>query len=67
MPEKLERELKREAKKKFPKDEERQNAYVYGTLRKLGWRPTREHKRALKGSKPFTPTELLRGYRKGGR
>ena len=34
MPKKLEEKLKREAKKKFPNDKERQDAYVYGTLRK---------------------------------
>jgi hypothetical protein len=38
MPKKLEKKLKREAKKKgFGK--KRSGAYVYGTLRKLGWRP----------------------------
>ena len=42
MPKALERELKRKAAKKFPKDEERQDAYVYGTLRKTGWKPSRE-------------------------
>lgn len=40
MPKKLERKLKREAKKKgFGK--KRTGAYVYGTLRKLGWKPRR--------------------------
>lgn len=38
MPKKLERKLKSEAKKKgFGK--KRTGAYVYGTLRKLGWKP----------------------------
>jgi len=38
MPKKLERALKREAdKKKLTGD--RKNAYVYGTLRKTGWKP----------------------------
>lgn len=38
MPKKLEATLKREAKKKhFGK--RRTNAYVYGTLRKVGWKP----------------------------
>ena len=38
MPKGLERKLKREAKAKaFGK--QRTNAYVYGTLRKLGWKP----------------------------
>lgn len=40
MPKKLERKLKREAKKKgFGR--KRTGAYVYGTLRKLGWKPRR--------------------------
>ncbi len=42
MPKKLEAELKREARKKFPKDKERQDKYVYGTLRKTGWKPKRK-------------------------
>lgn len=45
MPEKLERKLKVEAKKKgFGK--KRTGRYVYGTLReKTGWKPNREKKR----------------------
>ena len=40
MPKKLELKLKREAKKKgFGR--KRTGAYVYGTLRKLGWKPRR--------------------------
>jgi len=35
MPVKLEKELKAKARQKFPKDKERQNAYVYGTLAKV--------------------------------
>ena len=35
MPVKLEKDLKKAAKKKFPKDKERQNAYVYGTINKI--------------------------------
>jgi|WetSurMetagenome_2_1015567.scaffolds.fasta_scaffold96730_3 hypothetical protein len=35
MPIKMERALKKEAKKKFPKNETRQNAYVYGTINKM--------------------------------
>jgi hypothetical protein len=34
MPAELERKLKREAAKKFPGDQERQDRYVYGTLNK---------------------------------
>ncbi len=41
MPKKLERALKRRAKK-LGLSEERKDAYVYGTLRKTGWRPKRE-------------------------
>lgn len=48
MPKKLERKLKSEAKKKGLKGE-KADAYVYGTLRKTGWRPT--FKRVLKGIK----------------
>ena len=46
MPAKLERKLKSEAKKKFPGNEERQDKYVYGTMRKTGWTPSREHKKS---------------------
>lgn len=41
MPKKLESKLKREASKKGLKGE-RKDAYVYGTLRKTGWKPKRE-------------------------
>lgn len=43
MPKKLEAELKRETAKKGLKGE-RKDAYVYGTLRKTGWKPERERK-----------------------
>ena len=39
MPKALETKLQREAKTKFPRDKKRQAAYVYGTLRKTGWKP----------------------------
>jgi len=39
---KVEKSTRKTAKKKFPKDKERQDAYVYGTKRKLGWKPKRE-------------------------
>lgn len=39
MPEKMERALRKEAQKKFPKDKERQDRYVYGKMRKTGWKP----------------------------
>lgn len=35
MPIKLEKELKQEARKKFPKDKKKQDSYVYGTLNKI--------------------------------
>jgi hypothetical protein len=41
---KLERELKKEAKKKGL-GEERSDAYVYGTLRKTGWVPSTQKKK----------------------
>ena len=44
MPKALERSLRRQAHKKgFSK--KRSNAYVYGTLRKTGWKPSREKSR----------------------
>jgi len=44
MPKELEKKLKRQARKKFPGDKERQDRYVYGTLRDTGWKPSREKK-----------------------
>lgn len=43
MPKKMEQALKKEAKKKGLKGE-RADAYVYGTMRKAGWKPEREKK-----------------------
>jgi hypothetical protein len=43
MPKKLEKELKAEARKKGLKGA-RANAYIYGTLRKTGWKPGRAKK-----------------------
>lgn len=48
MPVKLERKLKRQAKKKFPKNKRRQGKYVYGTLRKTGWTSSKKKKRKKK-------------------
>lgn len=42
MPAKLERELKAQASTHKGWSKERKNAYVYGTLRKTGWKPSRE-------------------------
>lgn len=47
MPVEQERKLKRQATRKGLTGK-RRNAYVYGTLRKMGWKPMREkrsHKR----------------------
>lgn len=44
MPAKMERELRAEARKKFPGDKARQNRYVYGTMRKTGWKPNTQKK-----------------------
>lgn len=41
MPKELEEKLSREAESKRL-GEKRKNAYIYGTMRKLGWRPQRE-------------------------
>jgi hypothetical protein len=46
MPVKLERELKRKVAGKDWSDEKK-DAYVYGTLRKTGWKPKREKKKEL--------------------
>lgn len=55
MPEEMERRLRAEASHKGW-SEERKDAYVYGTMRKTGWKPDREKKyshnvvkRALEG------------------
>jgi hypothetical protein len=34
--------LEKTAKKKFPKDKERQDRYIYGGKRNMGWKPKRE-------------------------
>ena len=44
MPAAAEALLKREAGKHKGWSKERKNAYVYGTLRKMGWKPAREKK-----------------------
>lgn len=43
MPKKMEKELVKEAKKKGLTGE-RKDAYVYGTMRKTGWKPEQEKK-----------------------
>lgn len=50
MPKQLERKLRKEAEKKFGGIKnptlraDKMDAYVYGTLRKTGWKPSRERK-----------------------
>lgn len=44
MPKAMEKELKATARKKFPGNKERQDAYTYGTLRKTGWVPSKQRK-----------------------
>lgn len=44
MPKKMEDALKREAAKKGLTGA-RKNAYVYGTMRKAGWKPQKQKKR----------------------
>jgi hypothetical protein len=45
MPKKLEAALKKTALKKFgSSSSDKANAYVFGTLRKTGWKPAREKK-----------------------
>lgn len=47
MPEELERQLKKQAHKKHM-SKEHEDAYVYGTMRKTGWKPSREeHKKKV--------------------
>lgn len=45
MPVALERKLKARARKRWPKNKRRQAAYVYGSLRKTGWKPKQQRKR----------------------
>jgi len=47
MPKKMEKALKRKAKKKGLKGKAR-DAYIYGTLRKTGWKPKRKKKPTVK-------------------
>jgi len=45
MPKKMEEALKRSANKKGLKGK-RRDAYIYGTLRKSGWKPKRRKKKS---------------------
>lgn len=53
MPAKLEKQLKGEARSKGLKGE-RADAYVYGTMRKTGWKPAREQKPTPQRRRGFT-------------
>lgn len=45
MPKKLERELKKKAKKLFGSTKSKKaNAYIYGTMHKTGWVPSTQKK-----------------------
>jgi hypothetical protein len=45
MPKALEEQLKRNVNQKHPEwSKERKDAYVYGTLRRTGWRPSTQKK-----------------------
>lgn len=65
MPKQLEKKLKATAKKKGYRGA-RADRYVYGTMRKTGWRPSREMDAATHGSPPFSPSELEQGFRRLG-
>lgn len=41
---KAETALRKTAEKKFPKDKKRQDRYIYGGKRNIGWKPKREKK-----------------------
>ena len=46
MPKKLERKLKKQARKKFGTTKsKRARTYIYGTMMKMGWRPRRRKTR----------------------
>ena len=51
MPKIIERQLREQAGRKFPGDKKRQDKYVYGTLRKTGWKPKKLNKHLDRRSK----------------
>ena len=53
MPEEMERKLKAEAKKRGY-SKERADAYVYGTMRKTGWKPSHQKKSKINSLKMCT-------------
>jgi len=46
----MERKLRSEAEKRWPDNKERQDAYVYGTMRKTGWKPRHRFGKHIGGS-----------------
>ena len=62
MPKKMEEALKRSAAKKGLKGK-RRDAYIYGTLRKSGWKPKRRKKKNDRGrNNPRYRGSKHRGY-----
>ena len=59
MPKELENKLKRQASNKNW-SEDRKNAYIYGTLRKTGWKPRTQ--KAVRGGLIVKPKLARRGY-----
>jgi hypothetical protein len=50
MPEWFERQLEKEARKKHLKGKHK-DAYIYGTMRRVGWKPKKRIKEVKRGSK----------------
>lgn len=42
MPKLLEAKLRKIARKRWPNNKQRQDEYIFGTLRKTGWKPKGE-------------------------
>lgn len=57
MPEEMERKLKRTAKKRGY-GEKRSDAYVYGTMRKTGWKPNHNMDGST-GEIDYTPETII--------
>ena len=46
MPKQAENILRKDARRRYPGDKKRQDAFVYGTLRKIwGWKPAKKRKK----------------------
>ena len=59
MPKELENRLKQQVSNKNW-NEEKKNAYIYGTLRKTGWKPSTQ--KAFRGGLITKPRLAKRGY-----